>query len=102
IASAATSAGPYFSGRKSQDATGVSVASMGCTVSSIKVGCEAESGAVAKKRANCAINVGSMKSRVQTRRYARLAMYGNYNRSGTEDVIGGKRHYLWRGSQNRT
>jgi len=68
MASAATSAGPNFVGRKSQEATGVSVASMGCTVSSVNVGCEAESGAVVKKRANCAINVDSEKSRVHTRR----------------------------------
>src|SRR5271154_3984401 len=95
MAKVATSAGPYFSGRKSQEATGVSVASMGCTVSSVKVGCAAESGAVAKNRANCAINVGSVKSRVQTRRYARLAMYGNYNRYGVEPVIRGTLHRLW-------
>src|SRR5271167_4120804 len=81
---------------------------MGCTVSSVKVGCAAESGAVAKNRANCAINVGSVKSRVQTRRYARLAMYGNYNRYGVEPVIRGTLHRLARltncgaANENRT
>src|SRR6202162_6712169 len=73
---AATSAGQYPWPRRSPEATGVSVASTGWTVNSAKVFMEADSGALTRNRANSAIISSSEKSRVQTRRYARLDMYG--------------------------
>src|SRR5580698_9556340 len=76
MASAATSAAPYPKSFRSHSASESSVASMGWTISSWNAGCEAESGAVARNLANWAIKVVSEKSRVHTRRYARLAIVG--------------------------
>ncbi len=51
------------------------MASTGWTVNSVKVLTDADSGALVRNRANSASIVSSEKSRVQTRRYARLAIW---------------------------
>src|SRR5437899_12843945 len=71
---AATSAAPNVPSRKSHSETGVSVGSTACTISRSKLFRAEDRGTVARKRTNCAIIVSGEKSRVQKRRYARLAI----------------------------
>src|SRR4029434_4362365 len=82
---AATSAAPKVPSRMSHSETGLSAASTAWIMSSSKLLRGEESGTVARKRTNCATIDSREKSRVQMRRYARLAMEGElYKASGEE------------------
>src|SRR5262249_19652503 len=96
-ARAATCAGPAPAPFKSHSAAGGSVGSTACTVSDSKAGCDSESGAVVRNRANSAIIVASEKSRVHTFRYARLPMETSvYRSSGAlAKTCGSRTLHLW-------
>src|SRR5579863_14463 len=73
-ARAAISAGPNFPSFKSHSTIGVSVRSTAWTVILSYGFSAAEIGAAVRNRANSGIIVSIEKSRVQTRKYARLAI----------------------------
>src|SRR3984893_11183074 len=73
-ARAAISAGPKTPSFKSHSTIGVSVGSTASTVNVSKGFSDSEIGAAVRNRANSAVIVCSEKSRVQSRKYARLAM----------------------------